>query len=91
MIKILTIEREYGSGAAEIARKLPDRLGWKLWDQLLTDEIARHAKSLAALSSKQKRNSRSTCGRPLDLGNIELLHFEERLSHPFDARLVASA
>jgi Cytidylate kinase-like family len=41
MTKILTIEREYGSGAAEIARKLADRLGWKLWDQLLTDEIAR--------------------------------------------------
>ena len=41
MAKILTIEREYGSGAAEIARKLADRLGWKLWDQLLTDEIAR--------------------------------------------------
>ena len=41
MIKVLTIEREYGSGAAEIAQKLADRLGWKLWDQLLTDEIAR--------------------------------------------------
>src|ERR1700674_1705536 len=41
MTKILTIEREYGSGAAEIARKLAERLGWKLWDQLLTDEIAR--------------------------------------------------
>src|ERR1700679_990968 len=42
MIKVLTIEREYGSGAAEIAEKLADRLEWKLWDQLLTDEIARH-------------------------------------------------
>ena len=42
MIRILTIEREYGSGAADIARKLSERLGWKLWDQLLTDEIARH-------------------------------------------------
>ena len=42
MIKVLTIEREYGSGAAEIAQKLADRLGWKLWDQLLTDEIAGH-------------------------------------------------
>ncbi len=41
MIKILTIEREYGSGAADIARKIAERLGWKLWDQLLTDEIAR--------------------------------------------------
>jgi cytidylate kinase len=42
MFKVLTIEREYGSGAADIAQKLADRLGWKLWDQLLTDKIARH-------------------------------------------------
>jgi cytidylate kinase len=42
MIKVLTIEREYGSGAADIAQKLAERLGWKLWDQLLTDEIARY-------------------------------------------------
>lgn len=42
MIKVLTIEREYGSGAADIAQKLAERLGWKLWDQALTDEIARH-------------------------------------------------
>jgi cytidylate kinase len=41
MIRTITIEREYGSGAAEIAAKLALRLGWKLWDQLLTDEIAR--------------------------------------------------
>ena len=41
MIKIITIDREYGSGAAEIAGKLAKRLGWKLWDQLLTTEIAR--------------------------------------------------
>ena len=42
MINVLTIEREYGSGAAGIAQKLAQRLGWKLWDQELTDEIARH-------------------------------------------------
>jgi cytidylate kinase len=41
MIRVLTIEREYGSGGADIARKLAERLGWKLWDQLLTNEIAR--------------------------------------------------
>ena len=41
MIRVLTIEREYGSGGAEIARMLAGRLGWKLWDQLLTNEIAR--------------------------------------------------
>ncbi|HUA17205.1 MAG TPA: cytidylate kinase-like family protein [Bryobacteraceae bacterium] len=41
MIKIITIDREYGSGAAEIASALAERLGWKLWDELLTVEIAR--------------------------------------------------
>lgn len=41
MIKIVTIEREYGSGGGEIAQLLADHLGWKLWDQLLTEEIAR--------------------------------------------------
>lgn len=41
MIRVLTIEREYGSGGAEIARKAAERLGWKLWDESLTNEIAR--------------------------------------------------
>ena len=41
MIKIITIDREYGSGAAEIAATVAARLGWKLWDELLTIEIAR--------------------------------------------------
>src|ERR1700739_2423894 len=40
MIKIITIEREYGSGGGEIAQLLAKQLGWKLWDQLLTEEIA---------------------------------------------------
>src|SRR5580658_6538185 len=41
MVKIITIDREYGSGAADIADKLAARLGWKLWDELLTIQIAR--------------------------------------------------
>jgi cytidylate kinase len=41
MIRIITIEREYGSGGADIAQKVAQRLNWKLWDQLLTNEIAR--------------------------------------------------
>jgi len=43
MFRIITVEREYGSGAAEIGRKLADRLGWKLWDTNLTQEIAKLA------------------------------------------------
>lgn len=41
MIRVITIEREYGSGGGVIAEKLAARLGWKLWDQLMTQEIAR--------------------------------------------------
>jgi cytidylate kinase len=41
MIRVITIEREYGSGGPAIAKKVADRLGWKLWDQLLTNHIAR--------------------------------------------------
>jgi cytidylate kinase len=44
MIKVITIEREYGCGGGEIAHLLAERLGWKLWDHLLTEEIARLAR-----------------------------------------------
>ena len=43
MFRLITIEREYGSGAAAIAATLAEQLGWKLWDHLLTEEIARIA------------------------------------------------
>jgi cytidylate kinase len=43
MIRIITIEREYGSGGLEIAELLSHELGWKLWDKDLTEEIARLA------------------------------------------------
>ena len=36
MIKSITIDREYGSGAADIAATLAARLGSQLWDELLT-------------------------------------------------------
>jgi cytidylate kinase len=43
MYRIVTIEREYGSGGGEIACELSNRLGWKLWDHALTQEIAKVA------------------------------------------------
>ncbi len=43
MIIFVSIDREYGSGGGEIAQLVAKRLGWKLWDQLLTEEIARLA------------------------------------------------
>ena len=41
MIRIITIDREYGCGAGDIAATVAARLGWRLWDRLLTVEIAR--------------------------------------------------
>jgi len=43
MFRLITIEREYGCGGGPIAAQLADHLGWKLWDHLLTEEIARLA------------------------------------------------
>ena len=43
MFRLITIEREFGCGAASIASELAERLSWKLWDHLLTEEIARIA------------------------------------------------
>jgi cytidylate kinase len=40
MYRILTIEREFGCGAGDIAEIIAQRLGWKLWDRALTEEIA---------------------------------------------------
>lgn len=56
MIRIITIEREYGTGAPEIARELAARMGWKLWDELLTQEIAHLAH--CEQSAVQKREER---------------------------------
>src|SRR5258708_22019893 len=57
MIKIVTIEREYGCGGGEIAQQLAEHLGWKLWDQLLTEEIARLANCpKAVVERREERN-----------------------------------
>jgi cytidylate kinase len=56
MIKIITIEREYGCGCSEIARLLANRLGWTLYDQLLTEEIAKLANcSRAVVEGREER------------------------------------
>jgi Cytidylate kinase-like family len=45
MVHAVTIEREFGCGASEIASLVASRLGWSLWDERLTQEIARLTKS----------------------------------------------
>ena len=56
MIKIITIEREYGCGGGDIAQLLSKQLGWKLWDQVLTEEVARLAHCpKAVVEARQER------------------------------------
>jgi len=43
-VRAICVEREYGSGGAVIARRLAEHLGWRLWDEEITAEIARVAK-----------------------------------------------
>jgi len=45
MIQAIAVEREFGCGGSAIARLLSQRLGWNLWDERLTQEIARLTKS----------------------------------------------
>jgi Cytidylate kinase-like family len=45
MVNAITIEREFGCGASEIASLVASRLGWSLWDERLTQEIARLTES----------------------------------------------
>jgi hypothetical protein len=45
MIQAVTIEREFGCGASEIAKLVASRLGWNLWDERLIQEIARLTES----------------------------------------------
>jgi len=57
---LITIEREYGCGAAAIASQLADHLGWKLWDHLIAEEIARLAnvECAAVMRCEERMDSR---------------------------------
>jgi cytidylate kinase len=57
MVKIITIEREYGCGGGDIAQIVANRLGWKVWDQKLTEEIARLANCpKAVVQEREEKN-----------------------------------
>jgi cytidylate kinase len=40
---LITISREYGAGGSSVARTIAERLGWKLVDNQIVEEIARRA------------------------------------------------
>ena len=94
MIRVVTIEREYGSGAAAIARAVAGELGFTLWDRDINLEIARRLhcdeKAVERLESRpdpafhrlMRAFMRGSFEGSLTTGNLELLD-SERLSHIF--------
>ena len=52
MVRAITIAREYGSGGAVVARLLADRLGWRLLDRDLLNEMARAANVAPAVAER---------------------------------------
>ena len=63
MYRIITIEREFGCGAGEIARELAERLGWRLWDHALTEAIAKMARVEHAAVERCEERAESTLRR----------------------------
>lgn len=51
MVRVITVEREYGSLGAEYARRLAQHLGWELVDSVMVDEIAKRANVPASLAA----------------------------------------
>ena len=50
--RVLTVSREFGSGGGRIAQSIAMRLGWRLLDSALIDEIACEAKVDATVVSR---------------------------------------
>ncbi len=88
MTRVISIEREYGSGAPHIAQMIADRLGWKVWDQDITAEIARRLKCKAEVVQAREERCDSMFYRlvkvfmrgsfepSLHMANVELLDAE---------------
>lgn len=101
MIRTITVEREYGAGGGAIARKLADRLGWKLWDDQLACEIARLAKvDQAAVERLDERCDplfyrlmkvfmRGSLEQSLEVGGLD--HFDADSMVRFMQRVIAGA
>jgi cytidylate kinase len=88
MIKVITVEREYGCGAANISAAIAGRLGWKLWDQEITAEIARRLKCKREMVAEREERvdsmfyglikafMRGSFEPRIDTANLEMLDAE---------------
>jgi Cytidylate kinase-like family len=86
--RIITIERECACGAAAISKKLSDILDWKLWDQLLAQELADSIRS--DISTAKRQGSRAD-GRFCHLAKVFLRGSYERIAPLDDSPFVDAA
>lgn len=61
--RVLTISREYGAGGGRVAEIAAERLGWKLLDRSLLEEIAQAAKVDAKVARAFDERAESWLGR----------------------------
>jgi cytidylate kinase len=67
MKQILLIDREFGAGGSTIAETLAARLGWKLFDEALSQEIARRAKIPLQVCKKREERTDPLLQRLINL------------------------
>ncbi|MGC2400802.1 MAG: cytidylate kinase-like family protein [Acidobacteriaceae bacterium] len=76
MIKVITVEREYGSQGAEFAHRLAGRLNWRLIDRCVIDEVAQKAgvpKSMAEQCDERLDPWYYRMGKSFWHGNVDRL------------------
>jgi len=73
---LITISREYGAGGSSVARTIAERLGWKLVDNQIVEEIARRTGMTTAEAQERVERSPTFVERlirALAASNPELL------------------
>lgn len=92
MIRVITVEREYGSRGAEYAHLLAKHLGWRIIDHCLIEEIAQKAgipKSLAQRCDERLDPWYYRVGRAFWHGSWERLSSDAE-NEPFDSDRMAA-
>jgi cytidylate kinase len=56
MMPIVTVSRQYGSGGSEVAERIAQALGWKLYDNAVVEEVAARLRMTPAeVSAREER------------------------------------
>jgi cytidylate kinase len=93
MVRLITVEREFGSGGVDYARALADRLRWRLVDRCLVEEVAAKAGVSAQLAEEcdeQLDPWYHRLGKAFWHGSVEALPDSEAEATMFDAERMAA-